>query len=171
MKQESTMTNVEKINLVVDRSKHYISPERADQILSSEYQKQAVDFLIETKTTCEIEFIGLRKPNWDNGKREVNSYKVTLKNARHTWSFDFFDSVHNTEKNIRANYNFYSVLSCMGHYTPESFDEFCSDYGYEFKNETEYIKAKSIHLACLDQDKNLRKLFTEEQMQKLSEIN
>lgn len=163
------MTNLEKINRVLPTIS-YISEVRADEILESEYQKQAIDFLIESETTCEIVLKGLSEPSWDE-KREVFKYRVTLRNKRHSWSFDFFDSIHNTEKNKRATFNFYSVIACLSYYTPESFDEFCAEFGYEFKNESEYIKVKSIHLACLDQAKNLKKLFTEDQLVKLSEIN
>lgn len=179
MKTTVELTNVEKINKVLtNKNQYYINEIKANKILESEYQRQAVDFLIETGTTCSIEFKGLSNPNWDK-KRKVNAYDVTLKNAKHTYTFQFFDSISNTENSsknfIKKGYStkldFYSVLACIGYSTPESFDDFCSDFGYEFKNETEYIKAKSIHLACLDQDKNLRKLFNSDELQKLSEIN
>lgn len=167
------MTDVQKIYRVIPANNcRYLSDAQAAKILANEYQKQAVDFLTETETTCEIVFLGLRSPTWDRiKKREVNVYKVTLKNEKHSYTFEFFDSISNTEKGKKATYDFYSVLACMGHYTPESFDDFCSEFGYEFANESEYIHIKSIHLACLDQDKNLKKLFTEDQLQKLSEIN
>lgn len=170
MKTIENMTNVEKINKVIGNNRRYISEVIASNALKSEYNKKAISFLIETDTTCDIELIGLRNTTWGS-KRDVNAYNVTLKNAKHSYTFEFFDSINNTEKNKSARLDFYSVLVCMRHYIPESFDEFCSDFGYEFKNETEYIKAKGIHLACLDQDKNLKKLFTDEQLTKLQEIN
>ena len=162
------MQNVEKVNKVCPQNRTYISENYADKILSSEYNQQAVNFLLETETTCEIEFTGLSKPSWGNTR--VNSYRVTLKNKKHEYIFDFYDSIKNTEENKKATYDFYSVLACMSHYTPESFDDFCSEFGYEFKSESEYIKAKSTHMACLDEQKNLRKLFNEEQLEKLQEI-
>jgi len=170
MKQSVKLTNVEKINKVIGHNRSYISVRQADSVLSSEYQIQAVEFLLSTNTICDIVFKGVRSSSWDNN-RNVNTYDVTLKNSKHSYTFEFFDSINNTEKGKSAVLDFYSVLACMGHYTPESFDEFCSDYGYTFANETEYIKAKTTHLACLDQDKNLRKLFTSEQLEKLQEIN
>jgi len=136
----------------------------------SEYNRQAIDFLVETDTTCDIELIGQDFSSW-NKKSKVNKYSVTLKNKRHSYTFDFWDSIANTEKNKKAKYDFYSILACVTKYVPDSFDEFCSDFGYEFKNETEYIKAKQTHLDCLEQVKNLKKLFTSEQFEKLSEIN
>lgn len=163
------MTNVEKINKVLPNSARYVSENMANKILESEYQQEAVNFLIETETTCEIVFRGLAMANWQT--QDVNSYRVTLKNKKHSYTFEFFDSIKNTEENKKATYDFYSVLVCLGYYISDDFDDFCSDFGYEFKNETEYIKAKSIHRACLDQDKNIKKLFTSDQINKLSEIN
>jgi hypothetical protein len=68
-----------------------------------------------------------------------------------------------------GKFNFSAYGANVG--SPMLFDEFCNDFGYEFKNESEYIKTKSIHLACLDQMRNLRKLFTSDQLELLSEIN
>lgn len=164
------LTPVEKVNQVIGHNRSYISASLAEKTLLSEYNTKAVDFLLETQTTCDIVFEGLACPSWDK-KRKVNSYSVTLKNAKHSYTFEFFDSIHNTEKGKKSTLDFYSILACMSYTTPESFDDFCADFGYEFKNESEYIKAKSTHLACLDQDKNLRKLFTSDELEKLSEIN
>lgn len=163
------MTNVEKINKVLPNNHRYISENMANNILESKYNRQAVEFLLETETTCDIKFLGLRKQPWSDKK--VNSYDVTLKNARHTYTYEFFDSIKNAEDGKKATYDFYSVIACMGHYVPESFDDFISEFGYEFKTEAEYIKVKNTHLACLDQVKNLKKLFTSEQLEKLAEIN
>jgi hypothetical protein len=151
------------------QAREWPSDSLIERLASSEYQMQAIRFLIETNTTCDIEKMGLSSPSWGK-KRKVNTYRVTLKNSRHIWSFDFYDSIKNTEDNKSARFSFYSVLACMSYSTPESFDDFCAEFGYEFKNESEYISAKSTHLACLDQDKNLRKLFTPDHLEKLSEI-
>lgn len=154
--------------LTVERN--YASDLVVNRLAESEYQMQAIKFLLHTKTTCDIVKTGLSSPSW-NTEASVNKYSVTLKNSRHSYTFEFFDSIHNTQNNKSAKYDFYSVLACLSFSTPESFDDFCADFGYEFKNESEYIKAKSTHLACLDQDKNLRKLFTAEQREQLQEIN
>lgn len=163
------MNNLEKVNKVLNQNKTYISQAMADRMFESEYNTQAINFLLETETTCKIEFRGLARPPW-NKDNEVNSYRVTLKNKKHTYEFEFFDSISNTEKGKKATYDFYSVLACLDINIPENFDDFISEFGYEFSSEAEYIRVKAVHLACLDQAKNLRKLFNEEQLEKLSEI-
>lgn len=162
------MTNVEKINKILPNNHRYISPAMAEKMLNCEYNAQAINFLLETETTCEIEFTGLSKPSW--GKTRVNSYRVTLKNKKHEYTFDFYDSIKNTEDNKKATYNFYSVIACMDLNYSSNFDDFCSEFGYTFNNEREYIKAKQTYFAIVEQDENLRKLFSEEQLEKLQEI-
>jgi len=147
----------------------YLSDLKISKILESDYNKKAIEFLKSCETTCRIDKIGVDFSSW-NKKDKVNKYSVTLKNKKHEYTFDVFDSIYNTEKNISLEYNFYSVLTCLNFFAPDSFDDFCLEFGYEFKNESDYIKTKTIHLACLDQNKNLRKLFNEDQLNSLSEI-
>lgn len=163
------MTNVEKINKVLPWNESYISESKVNQILDSDYNLQVVDFLLKTETTCKIEYIGLDTPKW--GKEKVFTYSVTLKNKKHIYTFKFYDSINNTNKNKKATYDFYSVLACLSTYIPDSFDDFCSDFGYEFKTEEDCIDGKQTHLACLYQQRNLKKLFTDEELILLAEIS
>lgn len=156
--------------ILIEYNRFYLSDNQIDKIFSSEYNRQAIDFLNKTETKIDITSIGPAYPSWQN-KTRVNKYRVTLKNKKHTYEFDFYDSIKNTEDRKTLKYDFYSVLAGLGHVVPDSFDDFCYEYGYEFKDESEYIKTKTIHLACIDQNKNLKKLFTEDQLNLLSDIN
>ena len=164
------MKNVEKINKILPNNARYISENAANKILKDKYQQQAVDFLLETKTTCEIVFKGLSKTSW-SGMREVNRYEVTLKNDKSSYTFEFFDSIKNTENNKKATFDFYSVLTCLSLNYSRDFDDFCSEYGYSFKTEKEFIKVKQAYFAVCEQDEALRKLFNEDELIKLSDIN
>ena len=140
-----------------------------DKAFKSEYNKQAIQFLLKTNTECKIEFIGKQiAPSW--GNQSVNTYTVTLKNSKSSYTYTFYDSISNTEKKKSLTLEFYSVLACLGSYYPESFDDFISEFGYTFDSEREYIRVKQIHLNCLDESKALRKLFNEEELRELSEI-
>lgn len=165
------MNNRDKLNdVLIEYNRTLLSDRQIDGIFKSEYNRQAIEFLLKTKTKIDIKSIGQDYPNWQRDN-VVNKYRVTLKNSKHTYNYEFFDSIKNTQAGKLLKYDFYSVLACLGFYTPDSFDDFCSEFGYEFKNESEYIKTKSIHLDCLDQSKNLRKLFTVSELDMLSEIN
>jgi len=157
-------------NILIDYNRFYLSDKKISEIYQSRYNRQAIDFLTSSYTKIDISHNGCDYPQWQKSSK-VNKYLVTLRNSKHTYSFEFFDSIKNTEDNKSCKYDFYSVLACLSYYTPESFDDFCSEFGYEFENESEYIKTKSIHLACLDQQKNIKKLFNDEQLQLLQEIN
>lgn len=164
------MTNSELINKVTSNRTRFIGEKQAEKILGNEYQKQAIDFLLETKTTCDIVKIGLSNTPWD-GKKRVNKYEVTLKNERGEYTFDFYDSIKNTEEGKSATLDFYSVLACLDLDYSSDFDDFCANYGYEFSTEKEFLKAKNVYFAVIEQDKNLRRIFTEEQLEKLADIN
>jgi len=165
---------VNKIYKVIPASNcRYLSESRAKKILESEYQMRAVEFLIETGTTCRIEFTGLSRLSWSNKRH--NSYEVTLSRLRDgkrlVYTFPFYDSIRNTEEGKKATYDFYSILACLNLSHCNSFDDFCSDYGYEFKTEREYTKAKQTYLDVMEQDRELRRMFNAEELQKLSKIN
>lgn len=161
-------TKRDKINLITERKIYFQDPS-IKRAFESEYNIQAINFLLETNTKCFIEFSHKGFPSWQN-KDQVNIYSVTLKNEKSSYTFKFYDSIKNTQDRKMLTLDFYSVLACLEIYTPENFDEFCSEHGYEFKNESDYIRVKKIHLECIDQTKALRKLFTSEQLEKLSEI-
>lgn len=146
----------------------YLSDQKLNTVFECPYNKKAIDFLISTNTTCDIVEIGLDKPRW--GKSLVNKYRVTLENKNHSYTFYFWDSIKNTENNISAVYKFYNILACLDSNVDDSFDNFCASYGYEFKNETEYIETKSTHLLCLEQAKNLKKLFDNSQFNLLCDV-
>lgn len=183
------MNNQQKINKAIGGNLNdYIPDCTIEKVFASKYQTQAIDFLISTDTTMRIEKVGCTFPLWSEKKKgckPVNHLSVTLKNSRGEYTFDFWCSIYDTygakgegltpddlRKRIPDAYKFYDVLACLTvDVTEGSFDEFCASYGYEFKTEKEYIRVKAIHIAVQEQDKALRKLFTEDALQALSEIN
>lgn len=61
----------------------------------------------------------------------------------------------------------YDILACVEKYGYDSFSDFCSEFGYS----TDSISAREIFLACGEEYAGLRRIFTEEQMEKIREIN
>lgn len=163
------MNNVDKLNKVLPNNYRYVSQAIADKAFESEYNRQAIDFLVDTETTCDIAFLGLNKPSW--GKQKVNHYEVTLKNKRSTFTFNFWDSINNTERGKKLGYDFYSVLACLSFDYNISFDDFISENCFEIKSESDYIKLKSTYLEIERQNSELKKLFTESELERLSDIN
>ena len=67
----------------------------------------------------------------------------------------------------RAKPTAYDVLACMTKHDPGTFDDFCSDFGYDEDSRT----AERIYFAVQKEYTQLCRLFTAEQMEELQEIN
>ena len=67
--------------------------------MNTDYNKQAKEFLDKTKATLEIvRATEQTPPLWaKKGEQHGIKYQCTLKNARSTYVFDFWDSIHNYE--------------------------------------------------------------------------
>ena len=62
--------------------------------------------------------------------------------------------------------NEYDVLACLEKYDVGTFEDFCSEFGYDEDSRT----AERIYIAVIKEYKDLTRIFTEEQMEELSEI-
>jgi hypothetical protein len=82
--------------------------------------------------------------------------------------FDFWSSIKDAEDGIKT-VSPYSVLACISGeaYTPETFADFCGEYGYE----EDSIKALQTFRRCSAFAKRLRAFFTEAELEQLQEIN
>ena len=61
----------------------------------------------------------------------------------------------------------YDVLSCLTKSDPGTFEDFCSEFGYDEDSR----KAEKIYNAVVDEWKNVCALFTDEEIEQLQEIN
>lgn len=151
-----------------------------------EYIKQATEFLQKTHAEMKIEYVGLAVNKEWKEKEKRCLYEITLISPRGSMVFDFWDSIRNTEirtmpfdaYNVQANKELaakkkaavpsvYDVLACLQKYDPGTFEDFCSDYGYDEDSRT----AERIYFAVQKEYTQLARLFTPEQMEELAEIN
>lgn len=130
------------------------------------YKQQAEQFLTDTKTTLEIvKAIPQKKPLWcKDGEKHGINYWVTLKNDRHSYSFNYWGSIADAEKDTKPTA--YSILACLSYTPSENFEDFCDNFGYE----TDSITALKTFEAVQEQEKNLEKLFTVAELTKMAEI-
>lgn len=152
----------------------------------NEYIKQATEFLQKTHAKMKIEYVGLAVNKEWKEKEKRCLYEITLTSPRGSMTFDFWDSIRNTEirtmpfdaYNTQANKELaakkkaavpsvYDVLACLQKYDPGTFEDFCSDYGYDEDSRT----AERIYFAVQKEYIQLARLFTPEQMEELAEIN
>lgn len=131
----------------------------------NEYHQQADAFLAAHGITFRAVLSNTKTPNWES-KGHCNHYKITLAGKGRKVTFDFFDSINNTEKG--GNLVAYVVLSCISGDVncPETFEDFCGEFGFD----ADSIKALKTFKDCNALAKKLRKFFTENEIEELQEI-
>lgn len=167
-----------------------------------EYIKQTTDFLQKTYAEMKIEYVGLAVNKEWKEKEKRCLYEITLTSPRGSMTFNFWDSIRNTEiktmtletyaekrygvrftsltqtEKMQANKELaakkkaavpsvYDVLACLSKCDPGTFEDFCSDYGYDEDSRT----AERVYFAVQKEYTQLARLFTPEQMEELAEIN
>lgn len=156
------------------------------------YEKQATNFLKETKTILTIKMVGRDVPTmWKGETQPHNHYKFKLKNSKGVLEDDFWDSLYNTEMTTLSYWEYqkkhlialpyeewldkaanakkisaYDILSCLEKNDPGTFDEFCGEFGYD----NDSISAFNIYRACQNQYRSLQKMFSEDELEELRNI-
>lgn len=127
----------------------------------SEYVLQADKFLNDTNTKFKavLHNYGL---HFADDKESRYIYKCTLKNANGSYTFKFGQSIANEDTTPTA----YDVLACLTKYDPGTFDNFCSEFGYD----TDSRKAENVYKAVCKEYENVCRLFSDEQIELLQEI-
>jgi len=130
--------------------------------MKSEYDIQAEKFLGDTNTKFKTKYYDYAYyfPQ-DKEQREI--YKVTLRNDKGSYTFKFGQSIANSGQEPSA----YDVLSCLTKYNTGSFEEFCSEFGYDTDSRT----AERTYKAVIKEYENISRLFTEAQIEQLREIS
>lgn len=130
----------------------------------TEYDAQANNFLVATGTTLEITRIEI-VDKWMGWRWK---YYCKLRRGRKTYSFPFYDSIANYEKGERPTK--YDVLACLDTYDYiNGIEDFANEFGYDLCEN--YKETEKIYKACMKQSEKLHGLFTDEELEMLTEIN
>ena len=126
----------------------------------NEYEKQAREFLrraAASVTICRAEIVD-RFPNADSVTGYRWKYRVTIRRGGRSWTFPFYDSIHNyqTDKRPRP----YDILACLQKY-PVSADvwDFAEEYGYTIDSRESFKRVERIHTACEKEYNNVLRIF------------
>lgn len=135
----------------------------------NEYEQSAINFLESTNTALTLEY---KKHDYyfsgDKERRDIWTFKFT--NANGAYSGTFGQSIANTGKKPTA----YDIIACMTKYEPGSFDNFCGDFGYEeYDDDTGKVNKDSLRIykAVCREFEGMSRLFTDEQLEAMQEIN
>lgn len=134
----------------------------------TDYEAQGINFLNATSTSLVIKYKAFGK-HFSDDKEGRHIFSCRLKNDLGSYSFDFGQSISAGNKQPSA----YDILSCLTKYDPESYEDFCDEFGYErYSSETgrRNMQTYRIYLAVLKEWRAVDRLFTEEQLEILTEI-
>lgn len=143
------------------------------------YVQFAKDFLARNNAKMTITFKDVVYSPW-NDRDYHNRYRIRIDRNHKTFSFDFTDSVYNREHHKHPTC--YDVLACLEKYEPYTFEDFCSNYGYEvneYDNMTNIIRINgewynkknyNIYKSVKKEYNNVMRLFGDV-IEELQEIN
>lgn len=134
--------------------------------MMNNYDEMAMEFCNKYGVKVKIEFEGYKK-YFEDDKQCRNVYKVLIIRNGKRMTVHFGDSIKNTEKGIEPSV--YDILSCLQKYDCGSFDNFCSEYGYDQYKLSQYKKIMSIYKAVCREYKNVCRLF-DDVIDELAEI-
>lgn len=166
----------------------------------SEYERQAIDFLAKTNTDIDIQYLktgkhfeddkverdiykvtftrGNRSFSLQFGQSLANSKKwrdrlngnIFLLNGRgennrfrvvsDEYLNDFCDVIPGEEPTA------YDILACIQKYDVGTFKDFCGEFGYDEDSR----KAEKIYKAVLQEFNNVQKIWSDEEIEELQEI-
>lgn len=120
----------------------------------SEYTEQAEKFLKETKTTIKIKY--LSNDYYFDGETESRDiYRITLTRKGKRFTFKFGQSLIGSE--LGEEPTAYSVLTCLTNMNPDTFENFCAEYGYD----TDSRKAEKTYKAVKKEWAGVKRLFSD----------
>jgi hypothetical protein len=129
----------------------------------TDYDKQAESFLQKTNTLFSVKFLK-NDLYFADDKEARDIYEITLERNDRRYTFKFGQSIKCSE--LREKPSAYDVLSCLTKSDVGTFEDFCSEFGYD----TDSRKAEKTYKAVVDEYNNLKRLYSDEQLSELQEI-
>lgn len=128
---------------------------------TAEFELQGKQFLEETGTTMEVgepEF-GL---HFKDDKKPRYRFPVTFKRGKKRFKLTFGQSYHAGDKVPTA----YDVLAALTKSDPGTFENFCSEFGYDSDSRT----AESIYNGVRKEWEQVSAMWTADEIEKMQEI-
>ena len=141
-----------------------------------DYEKKALDFLKQTNSTLEVEFLKFdyHFPG-DTDKRNV--FEVKLRKDDREYCFNFGDNLANISKieqwkkagKIFKPSN-YEILSCLNSQEFENIDDFIDCFGYSPEDQ-KVSELLNTFGAVQNESKQLKYLYSDTELELLNDIN
>ena len=121
--------------------------------MENDYIKHATDFMTKMGATMETKLLG-NMPYFDDDKEARNVYQITLKRDGNAYSFRFGQSIVDSRPNGQKP-TAYDILACVQKNDPGTFEDFCSDFGYDEDSR----KAEKIYFAVQKEWTGIERIF------------
>jgi len=102
------------------------------------------------------------KKHFADDKQERYVFKCKLKRGKKSFTINFGQSINAGAEEPTI----YDILTCLQKYDVGTFDQFCSEFGYDNDSRT----AEKIYKAVVKEYNNMSRLFNPEELEQLSEI-
>ena len=148
----------------------------------NEYEKQAKDFLKRFGIKIRKTYIGDRKgfPNQPDDTLIHQEWSVRIfheDNPTEYMQFPLYGSYNDyleycRRPGSRRILRDYNILACLSSemYCPETIEDFIDEYGYEIKRGGDLKRVMNIYDGLKKQSDDLHRIFNEEELEALSEI-
>lgn len=125
---------------------------------TTDYELEAKRVLAECGGKLKIVLSDTKLPPWDKATPNPrHHYRCALTGPGGTYTFDFWGSIADCA-NGKEIVSEYDVLACLEWNTPEDFEDFCNEFGYD----TDSRNAEKTWKACLSQIRALKRIFPSE---------
>jgi hypothetical protein len=137
---------------------------------TTDYQKQATDFLAKQKISFSSKFLEYG-PHFPGETEHRNIYRLTLRKKGSNgelpkqFSVRFGQSIQGTyDERVPTAYD---LLTCITKNDPGTYADFCSDFGYDQDSR----QSERTYRAVKKEWKQVEAFFTESELEQIREIN
>ena len=139
-----------------------LKKEAIELIKSSKYEKAAQLVANNLGIKLKVMSFGYGK-HFATDKECRYIFKMKLSRGKNSYTFNFGQSIANGQEEPTM----YDVLSCIQKYDVGSFENFCSEFGYDEDSRT----AERTYKAVLKELEAMERLFSSEELEVLQEMS
>lgn len=134
--------------------------------MKTDYEKQGLDFLMKHKIQMKNTFVGHIK-HFEDDKESRDVFRVTFFRPGERFSIRFGQSISLSTGFGTHQPRPYDVITCLTKNDPETFEDFCSNFGYD----TDSRKALKTYRAVCKEWEKVSAFFTTQELEKMQDIN
>lgn len=136
--------------------------QQIENLIENGNYNKAIDVLAKAfNIKLKVKDVEYKAMNWDkNQKRYV--FKLQLMRGKRSYTFEFGQSIAKANEEP----NLYDVLTCLQKYEVGTFEDFCSEFGYDEDSRT----AEKTYKAVVKEFEAMERLFNSEELEVLQLI-